>query len=213
MDNIIVLAAIVVSTIAAVWGWFQNKQLRDDAKEIKESRDEFKALFELGDVEYKKAQSQIQELLIGLNDKNIVMERASLSLDVAGKKMSDQEVIINALDEKLRLNESNYDKLLSQKKSSEVRTGMIAEQIAPFLEDYPMNPRTARFIGDPIDFVHFDEDKVTFVEVKSGKSQLSKKQRNIRDLIKDGKVEFTIYRIKGDTPPKKDDDNGDNGTS
>lgn len=211
--DIIVWITLGVSTLAAVWGWFQNKQLKDSVGAIVESRDEFKALFEMGDVEYKKSQSQIQELLIGINDKNIVMERASLSLDVAGKKMTDQEVIITALDEKLRLNEANYDKLLSQKKSSEVRTGMIAEQIAPFLEDYPMNPRTARFIGDPIDFVHFDEDKVTFVEVKSGKSQLSKKQRNIRDLIKDGKVEFTIYRVKGDTPPKKDDDNGDNGTS
>lgn len=94
------------------------------------------------------------------------------------------------------------------RRSPEVRTGKIAEQIAPFLEDYPKDPSTARFIGDPIDFVHFDEDKVTFVEVKSGKSQLSKKQRHIRDMIKEGKVEFELYRIKGDVP--KDDGNGDN---
>ena len=93
--------------------------------------------------------------------------------------------------------EEQYAKLFSQKKSSEVRTGKITEQIAPFLADYPLNSQTARFIGDPIDFVHFDEDMVTFVEVKSGKSQLSKKQRNIRDLIKEGKVEFTIYRVEG----------------
>jgi predicted Holliday junction resolvase-like endonuclease len=199
---IIAAAAIAV----AVYAWRESKKSNT-------SRDEFKELFEVGDVDYKQAQGQIQELLLGLNEKNIVMERASLSLDIAGKKMLDQTAIIQALDEKLRLNEANYDKLLGQKKSSEVRTGMIAEQIAPFLEDYPMNPRTARFIGDPIDFVHFDEDKVTFVEVKSGKSQLSKKQRNIRDLIKDGKVEFTIYRVKGDTPPKKDDDDGDKGSS
>jgi len=79
-----------------------------------------------------------------------------------------------------------------------VRTGKIAEQISPFLADYPLEPRTARFIGDPIDFVHFDEDKVTFVEVKSGKSQLSTKQRRIRDMVKAGKVDFVIYRIRGD---------------
>lgn len=167
-------------------------------------RREFKELFEIGDIEYKKAQDQIQKLLIAISEKNVTMERASQSLDIASKKLGDQEVILNALDEKLRLNETQYDKLLGQKKSSEVRTGKITEQIAPFLADYPRNPRTARFIGDPIDFVHFDEDKVTFVEVKSGKSQLSKKQRGIRDMIKDGKVEFVVYRVEGDTSPEKD---------
>jgi len=185
-----------------------------ELKNTRTQRLEFKELFELGDVGYKRAQTQIQELMSSVNDKNIVMERAGISLDVAGKRMMEQDILIKALDEKLRVNEFNYDKLLGQKKSSEVRTGKITEQIAPFLEDYPRNPRTARFIGDPIDIVHFDEDKVTFVEVKSGKSQLSKKQRNIRDLIKDGKVEFMIYRVSGEDPIKKEGDgNGDNGTS
>ena len=176
-----------------------------ELKNTRTQRREFKELFELADVEYKKSQGQIQELLLAISEKDVIMERASYSLDIAGKKMGDQETLISALDEKLRLNEQQYDKLLGQKKSSEVRTGKITEQIAPFLADYPKDPRTARFLGDPIDFVHFDEDQVTFVEVKSGKSQLSKKQRGIRDLIKDGKVEFVIYRVEGDTPPKKDD--------
>jgi predicted Holliday junction resolvase-like endonuclease len=169
-----------------------------ERRELKEQRAEFKALFELGDAEYKKAQDIIQGLMADINNKDIVMTQATQALDVSGRKMEEQAKIIAALDEKLRLNENNYNKLLGQKKSSEVRTGKIAEQIAPFLEDYPKDPNTARFIGDPIDFVHFDEDKVTFVEVKSGKSQLSKKQRHIRDLIADGKVEFELYRIKGE---------------
>ncbi len=176
-----------------------------ELKNTRTQRLEFKELFELADAEYKKCQEQIQQLLIAISEKNVTMERASHSLDVAGNKMSDQETLITALDEKLRFNEANYAKLLGQKKSSEVRTGKITEQIAPFLADYPRNPRTARFIGDPIDFIHFDEDKVTFVEVKSGKSQLSKKQRGIRDMIKAGKVEFVIYRVEGNTLPKKDD--------
>jgi predicted Holliday junction resolvase-like endonuclease len=175
-----------------------------ELKNTRTQRREFKELFEIADVEYKRSQEQIQQLLIAISEKNVIMERASHSMDVAGKKMADQEVLITALDEKLRLNEAQYDKLLGQKKSSEVRTGKITEQIAPFLADYPRDPRTARFLGDPIDFVHFDEDKVTFVEVKSGKSQLSKKQRGIRDMIKDGKVEFIIYRVEGETPPTKD---------
>ena len=192
--------SILVAVLAIGFLWAMRELMS-----VRKQRREFSELFEISNTEYKKSQEQIQQLLLAISEKNIIMERASQSLDIAGKKMGDQELLISALDEKLRLNEAQYDKLLGQKKSSEVRTGKITEQIAPFLADYPNNPRTARFIGDPIDFVHFDEDKVTFVEVKSGKSQLSKKQRGIRDLIKDGKVEFVIYRVEGDVPPKKDD--------
>lgn len=196
---------IAVLAIGFIWAMRELKITRAQNLEYKDQKLEYKELFETGDSEYKKSQEQIQKLLIAISDKNITMERASQSLDIAGKKLAEQEIILTALNEKLRLNETQYDKLLGQKKSSEVRTGKITEQIAPFLSDYPRNPRTARFIGDPIDFVHFDEDKVTFVEVKSGKSQLSKKQRGIRDMIKDGKVEFIVYRVEGDTTPEKDD--------
>lgn len=196
---------IVVLAIGFIWVMRELKITRAQKLEYKDQKLEYKELFETGDSEYKKSQEQIQKLLIAISDKNITMERASQSLDIAGKKLAEQEIILTALNEKLRLNETQYDKLLGQKKSSEVRTGKITEQIAPFLSDYPRNPRTARFIGDPIDFIHFDDDKVTFVEVKSGKSQLSKKQRGIRDMIKDGKVEFIVYRVEGDTTPEKDD--------
>ena len=152
------------------------------------------------DLEEKRteAQKQIEELLYSINERDVLMERGSQSLIEANSKLIEQNDLIKALAEKLEFSEKQYDALLGQKKSSEVRTGKITEQISPFLNDYPLNPKTARFLGDPIDFVHFDEDKITFVEVKSGKSQLSKKQRRIRDLIAARKVDFQIYRVSGD---------------
>ena len=170
-----------------------------------EEKSYYKELFELGDASYKESQERIQSLLGAVNAKDIVLTKGAVALEAANANMKkliltvegkDQD--LHVLEQSLKFQEGQYKKLLSQKKSSEVRTGKIAEQISPFLDDYPLNPRTARFIGDPIDFVHFDEDKVTFVEVKSGKSQLSTKQRRIRDMINDGKVEFIIYRVKGE---------------
>lgn len=165
----------------------------------------YKELFELGDASYKEAQEKIQSLMSSINMKDVVMTRGAAALEDANKNLRKLLVVINdrnqditALEQSIKFQEGQYKKLLNQKKSSEVRTGKITEQISPFLADYPLDPKTARFIGDPIDFVHFDGDKVTFVEVKSGKSQLSKKQRLIRDLIKEGKVEFIIYRVEGD---------------
>jgi predicted Holliday junction resolvase-like endonuclease len=94
--------------------------------------------------------------------------------------------------------EADLKKIKSQKKSSEVRTGLIAEQMAPFLEGFPYDPRSAVFLGKPLDFVVFDEEGIHFVEVKSGNAQLTTKQRMLRDLINDKKVTFEVYSIKGE---------------
>lgn len=86
-------------------------------------------------------------------------------------------------------------KLFSQKKSTEVRTGHIVEKFAPFLDSFPHDPSKAVFLGQPIDYIVFEEDGVTFSEIKSGKAQLSKKQRMIRDHIKEGRVFWEEVRI------------------
>ena len=89
----------------------------------------------------------------------------------------------------------NYSKLLSQKKSSEVRLGQISENLAPLLKNFKYNPKEAHFIGMPIDYIIFEEDKVVFLEVKSGGSRLSSKQSNIKRLIKEGKIFWDEMRI------------------
>lgn len=185
---------------------------RQNKTEIKR-REEFKALFEMADGQYKADQLRIQSLLEDLANKNTLMERGSQALENAFAREKQLMGVLNSLNEdndalklSIEFEKGQYEKLFGQKKSSEVRTGKIAEQMAPFLKDYPLNPDTARFIGDPLDFVHFDEDKITFVEVKSGKSKLSKKQKNLQDLVLNGKVEFFVYRIEGeDLGPDKGD--------
>ncbi len=194
----IILAIVCVALVA--FGAFEYLTHRNTKKQLRE----YKELFDLSDQAFKGGQGKIQNLLEAATDKDVLLERGVNALNTANNRLKEQIILVQrlatevtTLRQTLEFQETQHQKLLGQKKSSEVRTGKIAEQISPFLDDYPLSPRTARFIGDPIDFVHFDEDKVTFVEVKSGKSQLSKKQRHIRDLIKDGKVEFTIYRVEG----------------
>jgi predicted Holliday junction resolvase-like endonuclease len=103
--------------------------------------------------------------------------------------------VLEIIDE----HKKKYSKLLSQKKSSEVVLGQISEQLAPFLNTFPVDdPQNLAFLGMPLDYVYFGNDKIVFIEVKSGKSRLSTKQRRLRNLIRDGKVEFIIHQI-----PKK----------
>jgi predicted Holliday junction resolvase-like endonuclease len=86
------------------------------------------------------------------------------------------------------------------KQSRAVLSGQFTEQLAPYLPDFPWRPTEARFIGKPVDFLIFkglDEgkvDEIIFVEVKSGKSTLSTKERNVRDAVEGKRVSWAEYR-------------------
>jgi len=74
-------------------------------------------------------------------------------------------------------------------KSRSVTVGKITEHITPYLPDFPYNPKDARFIGSPIDLVVFngldngDVKEVVFIEIKTGSSSLSARERRVRDAI------------------------------
>jgi predicted Holliday junction resolvase-like endonuclease len=94
--------------------------------------------------------------------------------------------------------EDNYNKVLSQKKSSEVRLGKTSENISPFTVEWPFDSNNFRFLGNPIDGISFEEDAIYFVEIKTGRARLSNSQKNIKRLVKEGKVYFGTYRISED---------------
>jgi predicted Holliday junction resolvase-like endonuclease len=86
-------------------------------------------------------------------------------------------------------------KILSQKKSSEVRLGQISEHLAPFLLNFKHDPKKAHFLGMPIDYIVFEEDNIIFLEIKSGEAHLSKTQQQIKKLVEDKKVVWEVMRI------------------
>ena len=90
---------------------------------------------------------------------------------------------------------SAYGRLRSQKRGGEVRRGFMTEQWLPLVTPYPWNPQNFRFLGSPIDGVQFEDDEIVFVEFKSGKSHLSSKQTNIKEMVNAGKVSFQEVRI------------------
>ena len=91
-----------------------------------------------------------------------------------------------------------YDKTLSQKKSSEVRLGKTAENLAPFIEGWLYDPGDFRFIGNPVDGISINEDGIVFVEIKTGRARLTKSQKHAKQLIREGKVYFETFRISED---------------
>ena len=83
----------------------------------------------------------------------------------------------------------------SLRRSESTRYGQITEQFMPFISDYPYDSKQFRFLGSPIDCVQFEEDKIVMIEFKSAGSQLSTRQRRIRNLVREGKVDFQEIRV------------------
>jgi len=86
------------------------------------------------------------------------------------------------------------------KRSMAVTVGKVHEQLVPWLPDFHFNPKDARFLGTPVDFVVFDGldegdvRRVVFVEIKTGGSELSARERRVRDAIRAGRVEWIEQR-------------------
>ena len=83
----------------------------------------------------------------------------------------------------------------SLRRSESTRYGQITEQFMPFISEYPYDSKQFRFLGSPFDGVQFEEDKIVMIEFKSAGSRLSTRQRRIRNLVREGKVDFQEIRV------------------
>jgi predicted Holliday junction resolvase-like endonuclease len=81
-----------------------------------------------------------------------------------------------------------------------VTHGQVYEQLVPYLPDFEFNPKDARFLGGPVDFVVFDGldegdlRRIVFVEVKTGGSKLTRREALVRDAIRGGRVAWKEIR-------------------
>jgi predicted Holliday junction resolvase-like endonuclease len=137
----------------------------------------------------------IQEVrLRKLNKKNLTL---AIKENEDLKQLRDLSLDVVNLQDELGGEREKNRVLLSQKKSSETRLGQISEHLIPFLDNCPYNPKDLHFLGNPIDYLvfDFDEGKITFLEVKSGNSKPSKRQKIIKNMIKCGRVFYDEIRV------------------
>lgn len=113
-----------------------------------------------------------------------------------------REVIRGKVAEQRHAQDIKEQRADAVKRSRSVIEGMVAEQLVPHFPEWKHTPSDARFIASPLDYVVFSglsKDKVEeiiFVEVKTNSSQTTKRQRSVRDAIKNGKVSYELLEIK-----------------
>lgn len=101
----------------------------------------------------------------------------------------------------------------SKKRSNDMQRnvlkGQIAEQLTPFISDFPFHASACQFLGKPIDYVIFhqldecerdecswNDVKIIFADVKTGSAKLNKRQQIVQHAILNKQVEFRELRIK-----------------
>ncbi len=114
------------------------------------------------------------------------------------------------VDIKKEIDERRKDLADQRKKLSEraekatiaVNVGKILEKIAPAIKGFKFNTRDCRALFEPIDYLIFNGltkrngliDSIYFIDIKTGNASLNRHQRQIRDAVNDGKVEWDQYR-------------------
>lgn len=87
------------------------------------------------------------------------------------------------------------------KRSSAVVSGKVTEHLMPYMGIFPYNPKDARFLGAPIDLIVFDGlsegnlQEIIFLEVKTGASSLSARERQIREIVSSRRVSWREFRV------------------
>jgi|SRR5271166_5209056 len=94
--------------------------------------------------------------------------------------------------------------ILRQKSSIATKGGFMVETLSPVLEKFPVNildPNCSTcWLGHPIDYIcfNFEHPMITFVEIKTGTSQLSKRQKLVKKMIEEGLVRFLTITMKNE---------------
>jgi predicted Holliday junction resolvase-like endonuclease len=88
---------------------------------------------------------------------------------------------------------------LATQKAVDVGFGKVVEKVAPMLPGFPFAPRDCRALFEPIDYVVFKGlsaggavEELRFADIKSGKARLKDHQRQIKEVVEAGRVEFKV---------------------
>jgi predicted Holliday junction resolvase-like endonuclease len=95
-------------------------------------------------------------------------------------------------------------------RSSAVTRGKVTEHIVPYLPGFDLDPKDIRFLGTPIDLIAFkglnasvEEVEIVFIEVKTGRSVLSAREKAVKKAVEEKKVSWRVFNPDVEVDPPK----------
>ena len=188
--------AVAISAIAF--------KLHLDNKKSKDELDSLGSLLEYTLKDYERSLedhknserelSIIKAKLEGMRETSLTPDNA-VPKDMHIEKVLELSSKLTDTERVLQDTKRKFEEARGKAISERVRLGAVGETFAAFHAQFPYNRQTTKALFQPIDLICFEENEIIFIDVKTGGSQLSKKQRNIRDNIKKGNVRFEVHRL------------------
>lgn len=163
-------------------GELLSETLQDSERQIEDHRSSEREL------------SILKAKLEGLEQSTLTLEN-SIPKDVHIEKVLDLSNRLSSTELVLQDITKKFEEARGKQISERVRLGQVGENFAAFHDQFPYSRQNAKALFQPIDLICFEDDEIIFIDVKTGNSQLSTKQRKIRDNIREGNVRFEIHRL------------------
>jgi len=187
------IALFVFEILGVIWLWryVKKSQAKDSIKD-----EQISNLETLKEMLEQRIQNEEEKMI----EKTERIGQMGQNIRFLESQMGEMGQTIVDLSENLKATKAEEMKQKGRAASAHTTRGQILEKWCPFLEhpqiEEHWKPKDWSFLGNPIDYIVWDEKGIVFLDVKSGNASLSKKQRMIRDLIREGKVEWREIRLK-----------------
>jgi len=169
------------------------------------------------DARWKKEIADLEKKYdVKLEKSNTAIEKLKKEWEVKYEKSTKDWKIkyIKDIEELKKLFKDSEKKIRQKSVSSSRRSlvGKFIERFVPFLSNIQYAPSDMHFLGQPIDYIVFDGlrddkiNKVIFLEVKTGDSKLTKREKSLKEVIIKRKVSWKEVRVdtKSEKTPDKE---------
>ena len=191
---------IIITIFVFWWGWNQKRLAIKRSVEATELQQEVhEASLKIVELEMSATSDTVEAAMDSLMQESTLQKQMIVELREANVVLNDE---LNSMTQEMR-------KQKGRAASAHTQRGQLLEKWTPFLNhpdiDEEWDHKDWSFLGQPIDYVVFNwyqdkaqnlaEGQIVMLDVKSGKSSLTTKQRRIRDLVKAGKLEWREIRL------------------
>lgn len=199
------------TTLNQAYLWYQQ-QIKVLEEKYNESLEEIKRLSQYKD-------KYVQLLQQKEDEKKREIEKVEGSYQVRLKELQkryEAEIKrVQAEYERMFKEEIENAKKRSRTSQRSSIKGKVAEQLAPLfsLNKLGVDPAEMRFIGTPVDYIVFkghkngEIEEIIFLEVKTGKSSLTKLEKQVKKAIEEKRVKWKELRIRPEEDSKPSDTN------
>jgi len=117
--------------------------------------------------------------------------------------------------EQWKQEEEQKIRLDAVQRSQAITKGKVTEHIVPYLPGFDFDPKDIRFLGTPIDLIAFkglnasteDVQEIVFIEIKTGRSALSSRERAVRKAVEEKRVAWRIINTDLEIPHRPEHGN------